>query len=181
MDCEVLAIGSELLMGQVVDTNSSWMGERLAAAGIACFYQGKVGDNHDRIVAALRVALGRADAVICCGGLGPTQDDITREAIAEVMGVPLARDPEIVVALKERFRGRDVPDTNYKQADVPVGALTIKPVIGSAARAHLPGEGAGGGQGGLRRPRGPGRDARDGGGYHRARPGAPVRRGGHDP
>ena len=132
MDCEVLAIGSELLMGQVVDTNSSWIGERLAAAGIACFYQAKVGDNHARMVAALRVALDRADAVICCGGLGPTQDDITREAIAEVMGVPLVRDPEIVVGLKERFRGRDVPDTNYKQADVPVGALTIKPVIGSA-------------------------------------------------
>ena len=94
MDCEVLAIGSELLMGQVVDTNSSWIGEHLAAAGIACFYQAKVGDNHARIVAALRAALERADAVICCGGLGPTQDDITREAIAEVMGVPLVRDPE---------------------------------------------------------------------------------------
>ena len=132
MDCEVLAIGSELLMGQVVDTNSSWIGERLAAAGIACFYQAKVGDNHARMVVALRVALDRADAVICCGGLGLTQDDITREAIAEVMGVPLVRDPGIVVALKERFRGRDVPETNYKQADVPVGASTITPVIGSA-------------------------------------------------
>ena len=71
MDCEVLAIGSELLMGQVVDTNSSWIGERLAAAGIACFYQAKVGDNHARMVVALRVALDRADAVICCGGLAP--------------------------------------------------------------------------------------------------------------
>ena len=132
MDCEVLAIGTELLMGQVVDTNSSWIGEHLAAAGMACFYQAKVGDNHARIVAALQAALDRADAVICCGGLGPTQDDITREAIAEVMGVALRRDPGIVVALKERFKGRDVPDTNYKHADVPVGALTITPVIGSA-------------------------------------------------
>jgi nicotinamide-nucleotide amidase len=132
MDCEVLAIGSELLLGQVVDTNSSWIGERLAAAGIACFYQAKVGDNHARIVAAVRGALERSDAVVCCGGLGPTQDDITREAIAEVMGVALERDPDIVMALKERFKGRDVPGTNYKQADVPVGALTIKPLIGSA-------------------------------------------------
>ncbi len=132
MDCEVLAIGSELLLGQVIDTNSSWIGERLAAAGIPCYHQTKVGDNHARIVAALQAALSRAGAVICCGGLGPTQDDITREAIAEVMGVPLERDPDIEVALKERFRGRGFPETNYKQADVPVGALTIKPVIGTA-------------------------------------------------
>ncbi len=132
MDCEVLAIGSELLMGQVVDTNSSWIGERLAAAGIACYHQTKVGDNHARIVAALRVALGRAGAVICCGGLGPTQDDITREAIAEVMGVPMRRDPDVEVALAERFKGRDFPPTNYKQADVPIGASIIRPVIGTA-------------------------------------------------
>ncbi|MGO9659593.1 MAG: CinA family nicotinamide mononucleotide deamidase-related protein [Acidimicrobiales bacterium] len=144
MDCEVLAIGSELLLGQVVDTNSSWIGERLAAAGVACFYQAKVGDNHARIVAGVRAALERADAVICCGGLGPTQDDITREAIAEVMGVPLERHADIVEALKERFKGRDVPATNYKQADVPVGALTIKPVIGSAPGLICPVKGRGG-------------------------------------
>ena len=128
-----------------------------------------------------RVALGRADAVICCGGLGPTQDDITREAIAEVMGVPLARDPEIVVALKERFRGRDVPDTNYKQADVPVGALTIKPVIGSAPGLICPVRGPAGDKVVYAVPGVPAEMPRDGGGYHRARPGAPVRRGGHDP
>ena len=132
MDCEVLAIGSELLMGQVVDTNSSWIGERLAAAGIPCYQQTKVGDNHARIVVALQAALSRAGAVICCGGLGPTQDDITREAIAEVMGVGFERDPTVEAALRERFRGRGFPETNYKQADVPVGALTIKPVIGTA-------------------------------------------------
>ena len=90
MDCEVLAIGTELLLGQIVDTNSAWIGEHLAAAGIPCYQQTKVGDNHARIVAALRAALGRGSDVICCGGLGPTQDDITREAIAEVMGVASA-------------------------------------------------------------------------------------------
>jgi nicotinamide-nucleotide amidase len=132
MDCEVVAIGSELLLGQVVDTNSSWIGERLAAAGVACYLQVKVGDNHDRIVAALRSALERADAVICCGGLGPTQDDITREAIAEVMGVPLRRDPAIEAGLKERFRGREVPPSNYKQADVPEGA---SPIVGPTGTA----------------------------------------------
>ncbi len=86
---EVLAIGTELLLGQIVDTNSSWIGEQLAANGIDCLFQAKVGDNHARIVDALRASLSRADAVLVCGGLGPTHDDITREAIAEVMGVEL--------------------------------------------------------------------------------------------
>ena len=91
MRCEVLAIGTELLLGQVVDTNSAWIGEQLALAGIDSHLQVKVGDNQARIVAAIRQALARSDALICCGGLGPTQDDITREAIAEVLGVPLER------------------------------------------------------------------------------------------
>jgi nicotinamide-nucleotide amidase len=132
MECEVLAIGTELLLGQVVDTNSSWIGQRLAAAGIACYHQVKVGDNHERIVRALRAALERSGAVICCGGLGPTQDDITREAIAEVMGVALRRDPDLVAGLKMRFAGRDVPESNYKQADVPEGASAILASAGTA-------------------------------------------------
>ncbi len=130
MDCEVVAIGTELLLGQIVDTNSAWMGEHLAAAGIGCYQQTKVGDNHDRIVAALRAALARGSEVICCGGLGPTQDDITREAIGEVMGVALRREPELVARLNERFAGRDVPEINYKQADLPVGATPI-PSVGT--------------------------------------------------
>ena len=109
MDCEVLAIGTELLLGQVIDTNSAWIGERLAAAGIPCYQQTKVGDNHTRIVAALHAALERGSDVICCGGLGPTQDDITREAIAEVMGVSLRREPDLVARLNERFAGRGDP------------------------------------------------------------------------
>src|SRR5205823_8603357 len=96
MRCEVVAVGTELLLGQIVDTNSSWMGEQLALAGIDSHFQTKVGDNQARIVQALRIALSRSDAVICCGGLGPTQDDITREAIAEVMNVGLVRDDAIV-------------------------------------------------------------------------------------
>lgn len=88
MRCEVIAVGTELLLGQIVDTNSAWIGEQLALAGIDSNFQTKVGDNLGRMVAAIRLALERADAVILCGGLGPTQDDITREAIAEVMGCP---------------------------------------------------------------------------------------------
>jgi nicotinamide-nucleotide amidase len=132
MDCEVLAIGTELLLGQVVDTNSAWIGERLAEAGIACYYQAKVGDNQPRIVAAARAALARSEALICCGGLGPTQDDVTREALAELMGVELVRDPAIEARLRERFAGRDVPESNYKQADVPRGASPILSSLGTA-------------------------------------------------
>ena len=86
MKVEVVAIGTELLLGQIVDTNSSWIGEQLALAGLDSHYQTKVGDNPARIEEVLRLALSRSDAVICCGGLGPTQDDLTRDVIATVMG-----------------------------------------------------------------------------------------------
>ena len=123
MRCEVVAIGTELLLGQIVDTNSSWLGEQLALAGIDSHFQTKVGDNHERIVASLRLALSRSDAVIVCGGLGPTQDDITREAIAEVMGVALERHPEIGERIRARFaaRGRRMPENNLRQATFPSG------------------------------------------------------------
>ena len=86
MRCDVLAVGTELLLGQIVDTNSAWLGEQLAAGGIDSLVQVKVGDNVGRIVAQLRRLLDDADALIVCGGLGPTHDDLTREAIAAVMG-----------------------------------------------------------------------------------------------
>lgn len=134
MRCDVVAVGTELLLGQVVDTNSSWIGEHLALAGIDSHYQAKVGDNLDRIVAALRLALDRSDAVIVCGGLGPTQDDITRTALATVMGVELRRDPAIVEAITAMFasRGRRMADNNLLQADVPAGAQIIEQRRGTA-------------------------------------------------
>ncbi|MGH8919230.1 MAG: competence/damage-inducible protein A, partial [Actinomycetes bacterium] len=127
-------MGTELLLGQVVDTNSAWLGERLAAAGIDSHLQVKVGDNHARIVSALRGALGRADAVIVCGGLGPTHDDITREAIAEVMGVALVVDPALAERIAAMFaeRGRTMSANNARQAQVPVGARAITQVGGTA-------------------------------------------------
>ncbi|HEY2333330.1 MAG TPA: competence/damage-inducible protein A [Acidimicrobiales bacterium] len=139
MRCEVVAIGTELLLGQIVDTNSSWIGEQLALAGIDCLQQVKVGDNHGRIVEALRQAVGRADAVLVCGGLGPTQDDITREAIAEVMGVGLERDESVVAVIRDRFaaRGRDMAANNLRQADVPVGA-TVLTQVGTAPGLRCP-------------------------------------------
>ena len=127
-------MGTELLLGQIVDTNSSWLGEQLALAGIDCLQQTKVGDNRDRIVAVLRAALERSDAVICCGGLGPTQDDLTRDAIAAVMGVPLERDDALAEAIELRFRSsfRGMPANNLRQADVPVGAMPIPDQPGTA-------------------------------------------------
>ena len=134
MKCEVVAIGTELLLGQIVDTNSSWIGEQLAMVGIDSHHQTKVGDNHERMVAVLHQALDRSDAVICCGGLGPTQDDITRGAIAEIMGVPLVRDEAIVERIRAMFggRGRPMPDNNLLQADVPEGALINPAMPGTA-------------------------------------------------
>jgi nicotinamide-nucleotide amidase len=132
--CDVLAIGTELLLGQIVDTNSAWIGEQLAAAGIDTFEHRKVGDNLPRMVEALRELLERADAVIVCGGLGPTPDDVTREAIAEVMSVELERRPELIDHIAGLFgtRGRDMPANNLRQADVPVGGDVIPNPIGTA-------------------------------------------------
>jgi nicotinamide-nucleotide amidase len=134
MRTEILAVGTELLLGQIVDTNSAYIGEQLAASGLDCHFQTSVGDNLGRIVLALRTALARSDAVIVCGGLGPTQDDITREAIAEVMNVALERDPEVLERIRTMFasRRREMPANNGRQADVPVGATLIPQTMGTA-------------------------------------------------
>ena len=134
MRCEIVAVGTELLLGQIVDTNSSWMGEQLALAGIDSHFQVKVGDNPARIVSTIRHALARSDAVILCGGLGPTQDDITREAIAEVMGVDLVRDEAMGGKIRRGFeaRGREFTENNLRQADYPRGAFFIAEMPGTA-------------------------------------------------
>jgi nicotinamide-nucleotide amidase len=134
MRVEIVAVGTELLLGQIADTNSQWLGEHLAAAGVASHFHQAVGDNHERIVLAFRTALARSDAVIVCGGLGPTHDDITREAIAEVMNVPLRRDESVVGSIRSMFstRGREMPDSNLRQADVPEGATLIPQTKGTA-------------------------------------------------
>jgi len=131
---EIVAVGTELLLGQIPDTNSQWLGEQLAAHGIASQFHQHVGDNHERILLAFRTALARSDAVIVCGGLGPTQDDITRAALAEVMNVPLERDEEIVAKIRAMFevRGRTMPANNLLQADVPRGATIIPQTRGTA-------------------------------------------------
>jgi len=134
MRIEVVAVGTELLLGQIADTNSAWLGEQLALAGVDSHFHQAVGDNQERIVLALRTALARSDGVVVCGGLGPTHDDITRDAIAEVMGVALVRDPAIIERIGEMFssRGRAMPESNGRQADVPERATPIPQQLGTA-------------------------------------------------
>jgi nicotinamide-nucleotide amidase len=134
MRCNVVAIGTELLLGQINDTNSAWMGEQLAAAGIESHLQMKVGDNLARMEDAISVALVDADAVIICGGLGPTHDDLTREAIASLMGAELVHDEGVARVIRELFerRGRVMAENNLRQALVPVGAVIIPQTRGTA-------------------------------------------------
>src|SRR3546814_15856632 len=123
MRCEVVAVGTELLLGQIVDTNSAWIGQQLALSAIEHLRQTKVGDNRRRIVEVLRDALGRADAVIVCGGLGPTQDDITPGAIPATTGVELRRDEEVSEARRRIFDhpGRTMSRSRPPHANVQEG------------------------------------------------------------
>jgi nicotinamide-nucleotide amidase len=131
---EIVGVGTELLLGQIANTNAQWISERLAEIGVDVTNHQVVGDNLDRIVEALRLALSRADVVIATGGLGPTQDDITRTAFASVLGAELVRRPELETMLRERFTrvGRQMPESNLLQADVPEGARYIRPRRGTA-------------------------------------------------
>ncbi|MGZ8630061.1 MAG: competence/damage-inducible protein A [Actinomycetota bacterium] len=132
---EVVGVGTELLLGQIANTNARWIGERLAEVGADVLYHQVVGDNLDRIVGVLSLAASRVDVVIVTGGLGPTEDDITRDAVASLMGVPLERDPALERWLRERFAGFSdgpMPENNLRQADVPTGARTIENDRGSA-------------------------------------------------
>ena len=140
MRCEVLAIGTELLLGQIVDTNSAWIGEQLAASGIESYEHRQVGDNLARMVAAIKDLVRGADALIVCGGLGPTPDDVTREALAAVMGVELERRDDLVEHIASLFgtRGRDMPANNLRQADVPRGATVLPNPMGTAPGLACP-------------------------------------------
>jgi nicotinamide-nucleotide amidase len=132
---EIVGVGTELLLGQIANTNARWMSERLAEIGVDVLHHQVVGDNLERIVRVLELAASRADVVLVTGGLGPTQDDITRDALAVAMGVDMVRHREIETFLYERFAGfgrGEMPRNNLRQADVPDGARTIMPEQGSA-------------------------------------------------
>jgi len=140
MDVAIVSIGTELLLGQITDTNARVLAEALAAHGHTSRLRLTVGDNHQQIVWAVAEGLARADAVITTGGLGPTQDDVTREAVAAVAGVPLERDDEIARRIEAIFatRSRPMPANNYRQAMVPHGARTIPQRKGTAPGLLVP-------------------------------------------
>lgn len=135
MDCEILTVGTELVLGYTVNTNAAEMGRRLAAAGIVVRRQTSVTDEPELVREAVQGALDRTGTVVVSGGLGPTRDDLTKAAVAALFGRALRRDETIAEALRERFRSRGVatmPESNLVQADVPEGATVLPNPIGTA-------------------------------------------------
>ena len=141
---ELVSIGSELLLGQIVDTNSAWISQRLAEVGTNIYYKTTVGDNLRRMVEVLSQAVNRSDVVITGGGIGPTQDDLTREAVAEVFGVDVVTHEPSLEELRERYqrRGFIVTKNNEKQAQIPDGATVVKNPNGTAPAFIMEGESA---------------------------------------
>ena len=134
MNAEIIAIGSELLLGETVDTNSAYLARQLASIGVGLFRKTVVGDNEARIAATIGEALGRAELVICTGGLGPTVDDMTREAVARALGRPLGFQQHLLDQIEARFRsfGRTMSESNRRQAYVPAGARIVENPRGTA-------------------------------------------------
>ncbi len=135
MKAEIVAIGTELLLGDVVNSNAAWLGHQLAEIGIDVERTEAVGDNIGRIAATLAAACERADVVIATGGLGPTQDDLTREALAALTGARLVRDPGLEAALRARYAASGRPDfapNNLRMADYPDGATVLANPSGTA-------------------------------------------------
>src|SRR5262245_33943592 len=118
MKAEIISIGSEIVSGQALDTNSQWLSRSLGSLGIAVHYHTSLSDDLDANVAAFRIALARADIVVMTGGIGPTQDDLTRQALAEVAGVPLVEHPGSLEAIAAMFarRNRVMAERNRVQA-----------------------------------------------------------------
>lgn len=134
MRAEILSIGTEMLLGQIVDTNANYLAQQLPALGLDLFYVSEVGDNLTRLAGGFRTALSRSDVIITTGGLGPTEDDLTREAIAEVLGEQPKVIPELEANLREFFarRGRSMPERNVKQATLIPSAQALPNPVGTA-------------------------------------------------
>ena len=134
MIVELISVGTEILLGNIVNTNAAYLSEKCAALGLSCYYQGVVGDNEERLCEAIRTALGRADILLLSGGLGPTQDDLTKEAAAKAMGKPLYLHEESKAAIQQFFekRGLEITDNNWKQAMMPEGCIVVDNPNGTA-------------------------------------------------
>lgn len=139
LTAEIVSIGTELLLGQIVDTNAAYLSQTLASLGINVYFRSTVGDNLERIIETIRSAMERADLIITSGGLGPTMDDLTKEAIAKAFGVPLVEHPESAEALRAFFRSRNQPfaESNLKQALVFEGGMVLPNPMGTAPGAAI--------------------------------------------
>jgi len=131
---ELVAVGDELLAGHVANSNAQFLAQTLRAVGVVTQWMTTVGDQRQQMLEALRQALGRAQVVVVTGGLGPTPDDLTREVIAELLGVPLLLDEQTLVALRARFAARGLPMSanNERQAQIPQGATILRNPLGTA-------------------------------------------------
>ena len=134
MIVELISVGTEILLGNIVNTNAAFLSEKCAGLGLSCYYQDVVGDNEDRLYETIKTALGRADILLLSGGLGPTQDDLTKEVAARVMGRPLYLHEESKAAIQSFFekRGLEITDNNWKQAMVPEGCIVVANPNGTA-------------------------------------------------
>lgn len=134
MNVELLSVGTELLLGEILNTNAKYLAEELSIMGLDVYYQTTVGDNPNRLKEAVEIAFSRADMLIATGGLGPTQDDITKEVIAESLGFELEFDSKAYDEMKEFFKKnrRVMPESNRKQAMMPVGGITLYNTCGTA-------------------------------------------------
>src|SRR6266542_594348 len=134
MRAEIVSVGTELLLGHITDTNASWLAQQLSTLGIDCFYISQLGDNLNRLTEHLQRAWGRSDLLICTGGVGPTEDDLTREAISAVLGEEMEVQPDLEVELRAFFarRGVPMPESNVKQATLIKSAHVLKNPVGTA-------------------------------------------------
>lgn len=134
MVVELISVGTEILLGNIVNTNAAYLAEKCAGLGLSCYYQDVVGDNEERLYETIRTALSRADILILSGGLGPTQDDLTKEVAARVMGKTLYLHEESKDAIRKFFekRGLEITDNNWKQAMVPEGCIVLDNPNGTA-------------------------------------------------
>ena len=135
MIVELISVGTELLLGNIVNTNAAFLSEKCAQLGLSLYYQTVVGDNPERLEETLKTALGRSDVVILGGGLGPTQDDLTKETAAKVLGKELVEDAHTKKRIQSFFDVRcvgEIPDNNWKQALVPDGSMVVDNDNGTA-------------------------------------------------
>ena len=135
MVVELISVGTELLLGNIVNTNARYLSEKCAMLGLSVYYQTTVGDNRERMASVIKTALDRADMIILNGGLGPTEDDITKDVCAEVMGSRLVEDPTVKAHLEEWYKLRmksELPESNWGQALVPEGAVIFENHNGTA-------------------------------------------------